>query len=45
MVECGSRHGKYMVCCIMYRSDVVLKEFLTPWWRSNDLAQSTEKNG
>ena len=26
MVECDPRHGKYMVCCLMYRSDFAQKD-------------------
>ncbi|KAF6172729.1 hypothetical protein GIB67_000787 [Kingdonia uniflora] len=26
MAKCDPRHGKYMVCCLMYRGDVVLKD-------------------
>ena len=25
-VKCDPRHGKYMACCMMYRSDVVPKD-------------------
>ncbi|KAM9352874.1 tubulin alpha chain-like [Symphorus nematophorus] len=26
MVKCDPRHGKYMACCLLYRSDVVPKD-------------------
>ncbi|KAJ1387109.1 Tubulin/FtsZ, C-terminal [Sesbania bispinosa] len=26
MAKCGSCHGKYMACCLMYRGDVVPKD-------------------
>ena len=25
MTKCDPRHGKYMVCCLMYRGDIVPK--------------------
>ncbi|CAA2957249.1 tubulin alpha chain-like [Olea europaea subsp. europaea] len=28
MVKCDPRHGKYMACCLMYRSDVIPKDVI-----------------